>query len=186
MSEICHNFGFWKSKILLEFHTYFYGEKVSLLSKFFGKSQFSYWFRICYIFLPCKVHWGSLTVGGHYYAYFKYGEHWFGFNVKEPKSWDEPGMRDIIKSLKNGSVCAYGLMYHRRIWISNATTDLNAILYIGWFIACWDLQLYCLYYDNSHQIYDRNMLKCHEKTYHFDRFRSLSPYKYVSNSSKNL
>ena len=80
------------------------------------------------------VHRGSSIVGGHYYAYFKYGEHWFGFNdLKEPKSWYEPGMRDIIKSLKNGSVCAYGLMYHRRILISNAkfTTDLNAILYIG-------------------------------------------------------
>ena len=62
------------------------------------------------------VHRGSSITGGHYYAYFKYGDHWFAFNdLKLPKAWYVPEMREVLKSLEKGTVCAYGLMYQRRI-----------------------------------------------------------------------
>ena len=71
---------------------------------------------ISYDLCGVAVHKGSTIVGGHYYAYFKNGENWFGFNdLCDPQVWHVEEMREVLRSLKKGSVCAYDLLYHRRI-----------------------------------------------------------------------
>ena len=97
------------------------------------------------------VHRGSSTFGGHYYAYFKHGEHCFGFNdLKTPTSWHEPGMGDT--SLLKSSPA--NLKIQCFYWLNKTQLVYNY----------WELQMCCLNCKNCSHFHYRSRLKFNQKS----------------------